>query len=585
MIASSFEAFRYGKSVLIFDHIPKCAGTTMLECLRKAFPAFLPLYSAYDWFKVRKHLPAMLNEHGVAALAGHFSWGIHRVISKEVKCHYFTLLREPVSLVQSQLGYQQIMGSHACRGEAIDRWMLEHNFASMTSHISGGPLPPARAKIDSTYAFVGFTHQFDDALDTLTKATGIPLKQPVRRNVSTRQLRARSNVVDFVKKRGGFDFTLYEHALKRWGKKGNLKTPILDKTHSKENSTESRLIDQITNNAPQQIQTIFGAAGVEPIELKVLHNNFSVSVDDAVLLDTIARHKDLVIDTLNPALISSPEVICSLEKLAGELSNLASPGQYDGLNRKLADLYLLLANIAAKDNKDKSEQLFLRAIGLCCDRHRCKHTYMTWLRQQGRIRESLAILDDLADGGLDQHLLRESIVTLGMVDGGKDVPAFLKQHATEIRTAFPPDILQETIPYPIRRIRHLRGKKVLLIRSGPEILCRDLLNQLTDAVTELDIILQKSSPLAEAYDFNREFRVPDGKLDPIALLERKGVTLKAAGYDFILIVVSTVETLICAKNILYLAKEIHAATTCGYHFENIFYDAGDKYVFDVNMEL
>lgn len=557
----------------------------MLSCMQQAFPAFLPVYSAYSWLEHQQVIPELLEQHDIIAMAGHYSWGIHRLFPEEVKCYYFTILRDPVALAQSQLGYQQTKGSHACRGQIVDRWVLEHGFSSLTQHLSGGPLQPALDKIDSRYAYVGFTERFDRSLSDLSELTGVPFVQPERKNVSSIRPRASAEVVEHVRQRGGPDFTLYDHALIRWGESAcAVMGGELSKNQRGEVSESSTLIQRITDNEVDAFMGLPGEAFMDLSDLKVIHENFGMRVDDDILITVIAKHKDLVPHSLSPDLISSQAVTDAFMAVANDLARLSVSGEADALNGQLANLYLFMAHMRILvTDPDQAEQFFKKAISLGANTSRCKHAYMVWLRQKGRIHEALNLLGQLSEG-MDQRALREAVVTLSMEKDGRGIPAFLAEHSEAIGRTFHSKFMRKTMPYPTMGLEAMAGKRGLLIRSGPEVLCRDVLNQLRDTNADLDIVQQESCALDREYDFTRVFTVPDGKLEPQRLLEQEGETLTRTQYDYVLVVVSTVENLICARNILSLTKALNANAIWGYHFENIFYASNDKYVFDVTEE-
>lgn len=586
MIITDLKRFNQDKSVLIFDHIPKCAGTTMLSCMQQAFPAFLPLYSAHSWIEHRLVVDSLLEKHGVLAMAGHYAWGVHRILPEEVNCYYITILREPVSLAQSQLGFQQLKGSHACRAQIVERWLLEHDYSSMTRHLSGGPLQPALDMIDTAYAHVGFTKHFDATLEVLAEMTGIPFEQPERKNVSTIRPRASKEIEEAVRRRGGADFEVYEWAMERWGNRTSVRQSCRPANkQAKASSTPSKLFEQVVDNDAGAIRRMSSGGLMDLSDLKVFHENFAMRLNDATLVDFIDKYRDLVVNSLSADLVTSDDVVEALLNVADELSPLATQETADAFNGQLANLYLLLARAGGrKDDPTWAEKMFKLALELCPDSYRCNHAYMVWLRQAGRFREALRVVRDLMSENMGQHILREAVITIDMAEGVDAAQAFLNDYRKDINAAFNATLLRTTIPYPTVGLEAFAGGTGLLVRSGPELICKDLLQALADLNVELDVIMQESCGLDADYEFRQIFRVPDGKLIPADLVRREGDDLIGKPYDFVIVITSTIESLVCARNVLSLGRTLKWGTVWGYHFENFFYDVEEKYLFDVTEE-
>ena len=88
--------------MLIYVHIPKTAGTTMMEVLKQNYgQGYFRLKNEGRRLKWQKKSDEVKN--AVTCLAGHFAYGIHEHIPTE--CQYVTFLRNPVERILSLYYY------------------------------------------------------------------------------------------------------------------------------------------------------------------------------------------------------------------------------------------------------------------------------------------------------------------------------------------------------------------------------------------------------------------------------------------------------------------------------------------------
>ncbi len=247
---------------LIFLHIGKTAGTTLGRILRRHYPRDqiysipvppnareLDLCDGSGGPGVRRlHPPREMTLITFADLPedlrrryrlvlGHTVFGIHELLPQP-SC-YLTMLRNPVSLVQSLYGYILRTPSHFHHSAVAGRGMSLAEFVesgisietdnSQVRALSGdlhapvGACPPelldrAVANIERRFPVVGITERFDESLIALRENFGLTHLQYVRAKTAPRgQRRERLDpgVVRLIEQRNALDLQLYRRALGR----------------------------------------------------------------------------------------------------------------------------------------------------------------------------------------------------------------------------------------------------------------------------------------------------------------------------------------------------------------------------------
>lgn len=84
--------------ILYFLHIPKTAGTTLIELLKNHFPKE-SILGPQSWKQLSHNMPK--NFSNLRLVKGHFGFGVYRILPK--KPIYITLLREPEGVIISHL--------------------------------------------------------------------------------------------------------------------------------------------------------------------------------------------------------------------------------------------------------------------------------------------------------------------------------------------------------------------------------------------------------------------------------------------------------------------------------------------------
>ena len=166
------------RSVLVFVHINKTAGTTVRYVLRSSYGARHcdvepwhgawedPPFSTPDLRRVRKLYPKL------SSIAGHRVTGYADLEEPGTDLRYLTFVREPIALCASRFQYQL---DYRKKERVFEEWV--HNDwvrDAQTQRIGGTTnVSDAIAMIEKRDMFVGMTERFDESM-VLLKALRAP---------------------------------------------------------------------------------------------------------------------------------------------------------------------------------------------------------------------------------------------------------------------------------------------------------------------------------------------------------------------------------------------------------------------------
>lgn len=226
------------ETTVIFPHIPKTAGTTLLNILDRHYPAphiyslGLDAHAAVNAFKT---LPAA-ERRQIRLLRGHMPFGLHADLPQPST--YITVLRDPIERVVSEYYFilrtpQHYLHDMVAKNNMSLKALLESEMALMmndgqTRLLSGvwgkaafGDCSPAdlelaRQHLSQYFSVVGLTERFDETLLLLKRTLGwrqdiFYRPQNVADNHSDRQA-LDAGTLALVAEVNQQDLALYAHA-------------------------------------------------------------------------------------------------------------------------------------------------------------------------------------------------------------------------------------------------------------------------------------------------------------------------------------------------------------------------------------
>jgi len=219
------------RTVLVFVHVPRTAGTTFTGILERLYgrDAMLELYGSGPG----EALEALGPERaaGIRVVVGHVAYGVHEELPWP--CRYVTFLRDPVDRIVSHHRYVRSRPDHYLH-EAAARMSLAEYVEScgpyepnndqtrLWAGVERGPSEPEMlpvAKGNLAGAVVGLTHRFDASIVLMRRLLGWRLPFYVPRNVTGRgsdEADLEPEVRDLIVARNALDVELFSFAAERF---------------------------------------------------------------------------------------------------------------------------------------------------------------------------------------------------------------------------------------------------------------------------------------------------------------------------------------------------------------------------------
>jgi hypothetical protein len=217
----------------IFIHIPKTAGMSLRETVRRAYPGDRCVF-------IYSHNPAHLDAlrsdvQRADAVYGHFSFGVHELFGIEGR--YVTILRRPVDRVVSFFRHQASHDDNEYHRRIANGMTLKdllrteqchqvnnHMVRILSGHADAGVthdrglLDQAEANLETHFAAVGITERMDESVALIGRALGWSAQPPVPRiNVGRRR---QSFVLDEdtraeIARYNALDIELYDRVVRK----------------------------------------------------------------------------------------------------------------------------------------------------------------------------------------------------------------------------------------------------------------------------------------------------------------------------------------------------------------------------------
>lgn len=208
------DRIKFGEtpSVFIFNHIPKCAGTTFYGIINKKFASLNFFINGHKgWIQIWEMLKIQGALATDIALSGHHTWGIHELFGKKVNCFYYTLLHHPLEIIISDY--------HFCKRlfytlGSLNDFARSYSANPLISWLGNGSLPLAKERLLNVYFAFGIVDFFDESmrmLEHLGILDGIDyeIKNKSREN----RPELGDGLLDFLRHKHADDISFYEWAV------------------------------------------------------------------------------------------------------------------------------------------------------------------------------------------------------------------------------------------------------------------------------------------------------------------------------------------------------------------------------------
>lgn len=167
--------------ICLFNHIPKCGGTTLMRLLRQAFARHETTRHEGDGARVVRALNRNVPE-GDCCVTGHFVWGLHEQLRFACDASYVTMLREPLSLFKSYYNYTVKKYNAFFTPEAFLYSQYEPN--PLCLHLAHGDVGLAKKRLAEDYAAYGVMEDYGRSLDLFARVWSVDVSDYAKENVS-----------------------------------------------------------------------------------------------------------------------------------------------------------------------------------------------------------------------------------------------------------------------------------------------------------------------------------------------------------------------------------------------------------------
>ena len=219
--------------ILVFLHIPKTAGSTLVSFLEREYGpgAVLDLYDSTFGDEVAALTPEEIGR--IRVVAGHFYFGVHERLPGP--CHYLTFLRDPVERVVSHYRFVQRQPEHYLHEAASTlslpeyvrscgtaepnndqtRLLAGRKLASGDGGSSRAMLPLAKRNLDR-HAVIGLTEAFDASLLLMRRVFDWSRPFYVSRNIGDRRELVDPDTRELILSHNELDAELYRYGRERF---------------------------------------------------------------------------------------------------------------------------------------------------------------------------------------------------------------------------------------------------------------------------------------------------------------------------------------------------------------------------------
>jgi Galactose-3-O-sulfotransferase len=224
-----------------FSHIPKAAGSTLLEILRAQYRRgeLLELYDVSGAARDAK-LAALAPE--VRMIAGHHNFSLRSRVPRP--CHCLTLLRDPIELAISLFYYIRSSPTHVQHAQVVSGELTLRQLAHLERNrqatwIAGERkattlpddevLARATAQLLAEDVTFGLAEAFDESVVLFSRALGWTVRPYLSRNLTRdRPRRGQLSADDLaaIEESAAIDLALYRFAQERFAERVRAQPPV-----------------------------------------------------------------------------------------------------------------------------------------------------------------------------------------------------------------------------------------------------------------------------------------------------------------------------------------------------------------------
>ena len=569
-------------NVFAFDHIYKCAGSTVYNILSQS-PSksyFIPTAcsSARIYKTISDHKPG-----DIIFLFGHATWGIHYLLPNNFKVLYFTLIRHPINLAISSYHYG--VNAYEIQRLGLNQYLEEFNFRTMVSHL-GEATQKAHDRLNQ-YALVGFVEEFNEAMASIANLTNIPLPQSQKQNVSPAKILPDHDLVTYLIDKGGPDFDLYftcggKH-IPSFPKKSpqniinanSVYTPTDNAFRASLNSEKWINTKKLTLESKEDIYHSFFH------KTRALAQIYNIALEDKFLIDAIDLLEDLSVNCIVPRMVKSESVFSKICKIADFLENNLPKDGTTVMSRRLQEVLTFIANSTFAEEHGLSENYHQKSIAVYDEYPQPIYAYCVWLRKNKRFHDALSSLKKIKEAYKDKLFFIEYAVTLYLAHGEKALYDSISSHQETAEKYFNQNFFP-TLGNKIKKLNSFIGNNVLMIRSGPEIIFRDLIRAIRNTVESMAMIVQDDFQVGDGIPEESVFRISSGKFDPNVMFKREQ-ELRGKAYDALIFVIANYSHIDSLSNFFSFTNQLKCKEQYFYTMDNIFLKPEKKFCISDNI--
>ena len=514
------SGFGENKSVLIFHHIAKCAGSTVERLLENLFEHSFQVHNSWDCSRVLEALDGPLAQADAFAVYGGGVAGIHHILPDDVDCYYVTILRDPFTRAVSHARFDRALGLSS--DDDFEQALLAFPDV-MVEALAAGHLELAVRRVEQEFLFVGFVEFMDQSVARLCRLIGLSDERVRDAYKAVNVSRAKKDIArpsQEFRRVHAKDYELYQAALSRFGNEITGLDQVAQASGTEYGGclfSDTRQRQSPRDTAQRLRQRLDIDDGIA-LEDKL--NALILALAEFDQVEGLKYYRRLVAH--NPAFsmdnlgLDLPVEVSRelLYKAMADLPLLNVPPGDACYNRNRQMLLLRLAELVlVEKNLDEAESLYAEAHSLNPDNWGAARAYASMLRVAGDPEKGIEVLKALPDSlrqGLPFKLeILASAYQAGGLEGARRLVGELFDEES-VSAAF------DEVGFPESGSRSFKSlpdvESILIFKSGPDMVCEDLVDQVTTRWPDaaVDILSQPGASLLDKWRFRHVFLLPRG---------------------------------------------------------------------------